>query len=375
MRIAMIGHKRMPSREGGVEIVVEELSVRMAQQGHNVTCFNRKGEHVSGRQYTTQQMTSYRGVRIKTVPTIDVRGIAAVTASFFASFLAAFGKYDVVHFHSEGPCIALWLPKLLGKRCVVTVHGLDHQRSKWGRLAKTCILAGEKIASAMADEIIVLSDAAQMYFSDTYGRETHLIPNGAAAMEARSAELIAKEYGLGKDDYVLFLGRITPEKGLDYLIDAYRRISTDKKLVIAGGASDSQEYFDSLREKAADLPGVIFTGFVQGQMLEELYSNAYLYVLPSDLEGMPLSLLEALSYGNCCLVSDIAENADVVGDCGDTFRRSDAADLADKLYALIAQPQRVGAYRRAAADRIQKMANWDDVVQKTLALYEGKKDK
>lgn len=371
MRIAMLGHKRVPSREGGVEIAVEELAVRMAAQGHEVTCYNRRGHHVCGRQFDAVQQGQHQGVRLKYVAAINIKGVAAMTASFFASARAAFGRYDVVHVHTEGPCAMMWLPRLMGKRCVATIHGLDHQRSKWGRFARWYILRGEKCAVKRAHEIIVLSRSAQAYFQQHYGRETTLIPNGIPRMSNRDAELIREKYGLYKDGYILFLGRITPEKGVDYLLDAYRHLKTDKKLVIAGGASDSQEYFRDLRRRATDIPGVIFTDFVQGQLLEELYSNAYVYVLPSDLEGMPLSLLEALSHGNCCLVSDIPENRDVVGECGAVFRQGSAEDLALKLQELLNSPERVEAFRETVKDKLHTMNSWDEVTARTLQLYAG----
>ncbi|MBQ3485891.1 MAG: glycosyltransferase family 4 protein [Clostridia bacterium] len=367
----MLGHKRVPSREGGVEIAVEELAVRMAAQGHEVTLYNRRGHHVSGKQFDMQALREHRGVTLKSVPTINIKGVAAMTASAFAAIRAAFGRYDVVHFHTEGPCAMLWLPKLLGKRCVATIHGLDHQRSKWGRFARTYILLGEKCLVRKADEVIVLSRAAQEYFREQYKRETTLIPNGMTPVTPRTAEMIRTRYGLEKDSYILFLGRITPEKGLDYLLDAYQRLHTDKKLVIAGGGSDSDGYFRQLKLQAAENKDILFTDFVQGQILEELYSNAYLYVLPSDLEGMPLSLLEALSYGNCCVVSDIPENADVVGDCGVTFRKSDTADLAEKLQRLADDAETVQRFRAAVADRLHTMNGWDEVTQRTLMTYAG----
>jgi glycosyltransferase involved in cell wall biosynthesis len=158
LNIAMLGHKRVPSREGGVEIVVEELSKRLVKLGHNVTCYNRKGHHIGGSEFDTAQKDFYAGIRLKTVPTLDRKGLAAMTASFTAAVACAFGKYDVVHFHAEGPCAMLWLPKLFGKRCIATIHGLDHQRAKWGRLASTYIMLGEKCAAKFADEIIVLSN-------------------------------------------------------------------------------------------------------------------------------------------------------------------------------------------------------------------------
>lgn len=369
LKIAMLGHKRIPSREGGVEIVVEELSTRMVTLGHEVTCYNRKGHHVSGKEFDEEELKEYKGIKLKTVPTINLRGIAAMSSSVFAAIKVALGKYDVIHFHAEGPCAMLWLPKLFGKRCIATIHGLDHQRAKWGKLASTYIMLGEKCAVKFADEIIVLSESVQKYFKETYGRETKFIPNGVNYPALRSTEVISKKYSLNKDDYILFLGRLVPEKGIKYLIQAFKDVKTNKKLVIAGGSSDTNEFAKELKELAEEDKRIIFTGFVQGKELEELYSNAYLYCLPSDLEGMPLSLLEAMSYGNCCLVSDIDECASVIGDKGLSFKKSDINDLKEKLQKCCDNIKIVEKYKIEASDFICKKYNWDDITEKTLKLY------
>ncbi len=370
LKIAMLGHKRIPSREGGVEIVVEELATRMAAQGHCVTCYNRGGHHVSGEAYDAAHLTAYKGVGLKKVLTIDKKGLAAMTSSFFASLAAAFGPYDVVHYHAEGPCAMMWIPKLFGKRCIATIHGLDWDREKWRHgFGAKYIKFGEKMAVKLADEIIVLSRAVQSYFAKNYGRTTHFIPNGVTRPEKCPPQEITKAYGLKGNDYILFLARLVPEKGLRYLIQAYRKLDTDRKLVIAGGASDSGDFLKELHALAAGDDRILFAGFVQGRMLQELYSNAYLYVLPSDLEGMPLSLLEAMSYGNCCLVSDIPECADVVAEYGVTFRKRDVEDLHDKLKLLCGEELPVRAYKEKAADYICGKYNWDDVVAQTLHLY------
>lgn len=369
VKIAMLGHKSIPSRQGGIEIVVEELAVRMAALGHQVTIYNRSGHHVSGKEFDQKKLREYKGIRMKYVPTIDKKGLAAMSASFFAAVAAAFGKYDVVHFHAEGPCAMLWLPKLFGKRCIATVHGLDHQRAKWGKFASTYIMLGEKCAVRFADEIIVLSEGVQKYFLDTYGRKTRFIPNGVNRPVLHEAEIIKNKFGLEKDTYILFLGRLVPEKGLRYLIQAFKQVKTDKKLVIAGGSSDTDEFAGELWEMAKNDDRIIFTGFVQGQELDELYSNAYVYTLPSDLEGMPLSLLEAMSYGNCCLVSDIDECASVVEDKALIFKKSDVNDLKEKLQLACDQPKLVEQMKAEAADFICGKYNWDDVVKETLSLY------
>ena len=369
LNIVMLGHKRIPSREGGVEIVVEELATRMAAAGHRVTCLNRAGKHVSGKEFDAADLEEYKGIRIRKVLTLDKKGLAAMTASVTGAFAAAFGRYDVVHFHAEGPCAMLWLPKLFGKRCIATIHGLDHQRAKWGKFARTYIMLGEKCAAKFADEIIVLSKGVQQYFWDTYRRETVFIPNGVTKPEIRGAQLITEQYGLKKDDYILFLGRLVPEKGVAYLIDAFKNVRTDKKLVIAGGSSDTAAFAQELKDRAAGDARILFTGFVQGRMLEELYSNAYVYVLPSDLEGMPLSLLEAMSYGNCCVTSDIEECAAVMEEYGATFPKGDVSALVETLQRLCDAPQLVDAYKQQAADYITGKYSWDDVTEKTLELY------
>lgn len=370
MKIAMFGHKRVPSREGGVEIVVEELSSRMAALGHDVTCYNRGGHHVSGAEFDSEVQNVWQGVRLKTVPTLDKKGLAAVTSSFFAALCSAFSGADVVHIHAEGPAFMCWLPKLFGKRVVVTVHGLDWQREKWkSGFGAKYIHAGEKMAVRFADEIIVLSRNVQEYFKETYGRDTVWIPNGVSKPEILPAKQITEQFGLEEREYILFLGRLVPEKGIHYLIEAFRNVQTDKKLVIAGGSSDTVEYADKLSTMAAGDPRIIFTGFVQGQMLEELYSNAYLYVLPSDVEGMPLSLLEAMSYGNCCVVSDIPECTEVVEDKAVPFERGNIEKLTKRLQALCADSVTVSTMR-SGRDYICNKYSWDDVTEKTLELYQ-----
>lgn len=370
LNVVMLGHKRIPSREGGVEIVVEELASRMVAAGHQVTCLNRAGSHVSGKEFDAATLTNYKGIRIKTVPTLDKKGLAAMTASVTGAIAAVFGRYDVVHFHAEGPCAMLWLPKLFGKRCIATVHGLDHQRAKWGKFARTYIMLGEKCAAKFADEIIVLSKGVQQYFLDTYGRETVFIPNGVSCPEQREICEIRERFGLEKDGYILYLGRLVPEKGITYLIDAFKTVKTDKKLVIAGGSSDTDAFAQELKNRAAGDDRIIFTGFVQGRVLEELYSNAYVYTLPSDLEGMPLSLLEAMSYGNCCVTSDIEECASVTGEHGLTFPKGNTDALEALLQKLCDELAVVEAYQKTSRDYITQKYNWDDVTRKTLELYQ-----
>ena len=373
LRVAMIGHKRIPSREGGVEIVVEELSVRLAALGHSVDAYNRYGHHVSGRKYDDEYgwkgRKFYKGVRVYIVPTFQRSSLNAIVYSFFATIRALFGRYDVIHYHAEGPCAMLWIPKLFRRKIVVTVHGLDWQRAKWGNLASYVIKFGEKMAAKYADEVIVLSENVRQYFADTYHRTVTYIPNGITRPAQRDVQMIREKYGLEKDGYFLSLGRIVPEKGVHYLIEAFAGLDTDKKLVIAGGNSQAVGYMEQIHRMAAQDKRVIMTDFVQGQILEELYSNAYGFVLPSDVEGMALTLLEAMSYGDCCLVSDICENTEVVEDKALVFHKGDVKDLRDKLEYMLNNPETVREYGRQSADFICGKYNWDQVVEETLAVY------
>lgn len=368
----MIGHKRVPSREGGVEIVVEELSTRLVKMGHQVDIYNRKGKNVQDKNADKQnkRIKEYKGTRIITIPTINKKGIDALIYSFFASIRALFGKYDVLHYHAEGSCAMLWIPHLFRKRIVVTIHGLDWQRSKWGGFATKYIKFGEKLATKYADEIIVLSKGVQKYFKDTYNRDTHFIPNGVNKPTIRKSDIIKKKYGLDENQYILFLARIVPEKGVQYLIDAYKQINTDVKLVIAGGASHTNDFLEEIKRKASEDNRIIMTGFVQGEEFEELYSNCLIYCLPSDVEGMPISLLEAMSYGKLCLVSNIEENVQVIENMGVTFEKGNINDLKYNLENILNSEQEIN--KEEIKKYILMKYNWDDMVNKTERLcYKG----
>ena len=373
-RVAMIGHKRVPSREGGVEVVVWELAQRLRDRGYEVECYNRAGyladphkyEHIKGKHGVYKD-----GIRIITVPTVSNGKLNAIIYSFFATIRSLFGHYDVIHYHAEGPCLMLWLPKLFRVRIIATIHGLDWQRAKWGNFASRMLRAGEKMAAMHADEVIVLSKNVQEYFLKEYGRETLYIPNGIRRSEKRTTDLIRQKYGLQGNDYIFTLSRIVPEKGIHYLLEAFSGIETDKKLLSVGGSGNAEEYMEEIKVLAAEDPRVIIGGFVQGDLLEEICSNAYVFALPSDVEGMSISLLEAMSYGNCCLVSDIKENLEVTEDKAMTFHAGDVKDLQTKLQKLVDDPDLVENYCQNSADFICRKYNWDKMTEQTIALYKG----
>lgn len=371
MRIAMIGHKRYGSREGGVEVVATELARRMAALGHEVTCYDRSGSDVMTGDAAERRERVVDGVRVVPVKTIDKKGLAALSSSYFATLAAIKDGPDVIHYHAEGPCVPLPLAKRAGIRTVATIHGLDWQRAKWGKLASTYIKMGERAAATKADGLIVLSKSAQSYFQDAYGRTATFIPNGIGQKRPVPVNLIKQKWGLDEGSYLLYLGRLVPEKRPELLIEAFRDLDTDKRLVIAGGGSDTSGYEASLREAAQGDSRILFTGFVSGEPLEELYSNCYAYVLPSDVEGMPMSLLEAMAHGRCCVTSDIPECADVLAGNGVTFDKGSADSLQSALKGLLSEGDRAAALGAAAMAHVEKTYNWDSVVERTLSLYKG----
>lgn len=369
-RIAMLGHKVVPSRRGGIEMMLTTLCPLLAEKGFDVTCYNRLGDKVEGEYVHQIQDHQYRSVHLKTVPTIQIRGIAAVVYSFLASVHVAFGKYDLIHYHAEGPCAMMWIPKLFGKKCIVTVHGLDWQREKWKKgFGAKYIKLGEIILAHCADEIIVLSENIKKYFFDTYGRTCTLIPNGIEVYETRPAKLISELYGLTRNSFFCSISRLVEEKAIHDLIEAYKMIDTDKKLVIAGESSDTNKYVRRLKEMADGNPNIIFTGFISGELLQEIFSNAYVYVLPSYLEGMPITLLEAMSYGNCTIGSDIPEIMEVVEDKAVIFEKGNVVSLAEKMKMLDNNPDLVKQYKNSASEFITEKYSWDKTLEETLKVY------
>ena len=353
MKIAMIGHKQIPGRSGGVEVVVEELATRMAKE-HEVTVYNRKNGE--------KQPKEYKGVKINETFTINKKSLDALIYSFVASLKVLFKKYDVIHYHALGPSVMLLIPKLFKRKTkiVATVHGLDWQRAKWGGFGTKYLKFGEKIIAKYADEVIVLSKNMQQYFLDNYNRQTIYVPNGIPENKKIKAKEIKELYGLEEGSYILFLSRIVPEKGLHYLIDAYNQMNIDKKLVIAGATSNTNEYYNSIVEKAKENKNIIMTGFVSGTILNELYTNASVFILPSEIEGMPLVLLEAMSYDIPILASNIPENVEIIGE-ENTFRTQDVNNLKERLEEVLSLPE---------VPNIKKdKYDWDKISNQTLEIY------
>lgn len=370
MKIAIIGHKRIPSNEGGIEKGVEQHAVRMVERGHEVIAFNRGGHNVFGKEHDKKRLKEYKGVKIVTIPTTSGKACVPIY-SFFSTLYCIFHRPDVISFRASGSCAMIPLAKLFKIRCIASLHGIDSQRDKWGGFASKYLRFGEKMAATKADVCLVLSKNMKKYIKDTYNTDSILFANGIDMPQKKEAKIIKKKYGIDENTYILSLGRIVPEKGLHYLIKAFKKCKTEKKLIIAGGSESNSEYYNELKELAKDDDRIVFIGFVQGETIAELYSNAYAFMLPSNLEGMANALLEAMSYGNCCLVSDIPENTEVVEDKAIIFKKGDVDNLKQKLQFVLNNPDEVEKYKEESSKFITNKYNWDKVVTQMLEIYQG----
>jgi glycosyltransferase involved in cell wall biosynthesis len=356
MRIGMLGLKGIPY-PAGIENFTEEVGWRLAARGHQVTVYVRPYVDVR---------SEYRGVRIRHLPSLPSKHLDALSHTFLASLDVLFADLDVVHYHALGPSVFSFLPRLRGMKTVAQVHGLDWQRAKWSAFASRCLRAAELSAIYFPHRTIAISATLKRYLETKYGRPVDYVPTGVASYDGRAAQQI-RQWGLEKDNYILFLSRLVPEKGCHYLIQAYERLATDKRLVIAGPKAGEDAYHASLQRPSNSK--IIFTGAATGDLLTELFSNAYLYVVPSEVEGLSHALLQGLSHGRCVLASDIEANVEALGGCGVTFRSGDASDLGAKLQRLLDDPawlQQCAANGRA---HVRQHYSWDVVVDRLEAIY------
>ena len=366
LRIAMIGQRGVPATFGGVEHHVEELGARLAERGHEVTVYCRPN-------YVEDHRTTYRGMRVRAVPTIGTKHLDAIVHSGLSTVEAIRAHADIVHYHAIGPGLPSFLPRYAARaRVVQTVHGLDADRAKWGRGAQTVLRGGEWLSARVPDETIVVAENLAVHYRNVYGRSVSVIPNGVDPGVRRPPETIGERWGLAAGSYAVFVGRLVPEKAPDLLVRAWADLPGDRRLVVAGGSSFTDEYVRTLERAARDDPRVILAGYVFGPPLEELYANAAAFVLPSLLEGLPLTLLEAASYGTPIVASDIAPHLEVLGADGPghrVFRAGSADGLRDALARVLEDPGGEAAGAEDLRARVLAAYRWDDVVDRTEAVY------
>jgi glycosyltransferase involved in cell wall biosynthesis len=360
MRIAYIAVKGMP-KGGGIEKLTEEIGSRLVKKGHQIIIY-------SSRDYQTVD-GEFRGMQIKTVPSINTRSLHKLSVCFNAVCQVILkNDIDLVHVHAVGPSVFAIFPRLKGIPTVVQTHGLEWKRDKWGAIAKTFFRLADYSAVYFPHKTTAVSLVQKNHYETKFGREIVHIPTGVNAAKMREPKWLL-EKGFEPNRYILFAARLVEEKGAHYLIDAFRSISTDMKLVIAGDAAHAEKYKAFLNHKANGDQRVLFTGFVTGLALEELFSNAYLFCLPSTVEGLPIALLEAMSYGNCCLVSDIPENIEAMENCGYTFKNRDIQNLKRMLSGLIEHPEKVEVKKKLARKHVLQNYSWKKIADQMEELY------
>lgn len=362
MKISYIVLKGMPLG-GGIEKYTEEIGSRLAGKGHEIVVYTMC-------HYGTEEGI-YRGMKIKTIPTLRTKSFEKLTASFVSTAIDCFEKNtDIVHFHAFGPAMFSFIPRILGKKVVVQGHGLEWKRSRWGFLGKTFLKLSEIPSVRFPHLTTVVSNVQKDYLERQYGITSEYIPTGVNPPLFEKPDLIT-QYGLKGNDYILFAARLVREKGAHYLIQAYNKLNTDMKLVIAGDAEHEETYKTELHRLAEGNKKIIFPGFVTGKPLHELFSNCYSFVLPSEIEGLPIALLEAMSYNNCCLVSDIPENLEAVKNLGVTFVNQNVSDLANKLSMLIQNPEYVNRLKGPAGKYVLKNYSWDNIAEDFEGMYKN----
>ncbi len=358
LRVAFIGGRGVISKYSGIETYYEEVGKRLAGRGHEVTAYCRA--------YFTPAVGEHSGIRVVRLPAIRSKHLETLVHTFLSTWHVSFRPCDVVHYHALGPALFSFIPRLVGKKTVVTVQGLDWQRKKWGRIASAVLRLGERAAVHLPTSTMVVSRTLRQYFWERHGAQTSYVPNGGLLREQRLPDKIIG-WGLKPDQYILFLGRFSPEKGCHRLVEAYERLNTDVKLVMAGASSYCDSYFSELRSHASER--IKMLDWVSGGALDELLTNAMVFVLPSDLEGLSLALLDAMGAGVCVLASDIPENREAMKGVGFTFRRGDVEDLTDRLEFLIANPAVREAAGKAAKRRIREEYDWNDITSEIEREY------
>lgn len=360
MKIAMIGSRGVDSDYSGVETSLREICPRLVERGHDVHVFSEDKK---------DGLSTYRGVKIVRVRALYGKHSETLSRSAIATFKSIGRGFDVLNFHAQGSGIFCPIARLFQNRSVVTVHGLDWQRDKWSSFAQLSLKTAERVAVYSADQLVVVGKGLLDYFKQTYDRNAVFIPNGITPRtRPAEAQQQLSTLGLSPRDYVLFASRLVPEKGCHELIQAYNAIDTHRKLVIAGGSRYQDEYIGELK-RLADPAKVIFTGHVSGDLLAALFSNAYLFVLPSHIEGLSNALLEALAYQTCPLISDIPENRAVAEDLGYSFKVGDVTDLRARLTDLLENEEKVRAAESHLNGVVQDTYNWDNIVRRYEEVY------
>ncbi len=374
-RIAVIGSRNLPANYGGVETACENLYTRLAAKKFRVVAYCRSEDWALHR-------TSYGGVTVIGFPMPNLPGISTFLHCFIATLLATFSKAEILHFHAQGPALFSLIPRLLTpkRKIVFTCHGRDWQRPRWGRFAKWVIRLGERCSAFIPDYRIMVSDDLRHYYQSTYAVQANRISNGVDIPEKVGSGQCLARFSLARNGYLLFVGRLVPEKGIEILVEAFNQLKTGLKLVIVGDSPETPDYVNHLKSLAQDNPRVVFTSYLRGRELAEVYSNALAYVSPSLLEGNPITVLEAMSYGLPVLLSDIPPHLEILSLFSPSvspaalpsFATGSVESCQQALEGLLnMEPCQLETLGQASEKVVQRHFDWEVVASATQAVYLG----
>lgn len=365
LRIAIIGVRGLPPRYGGAETMAEELGRRFVRAGHEVVVYCRHHNLDKGER----PLREYKGMRLVHLPSVNTKVLDTLTHSFLACWhVGLFNTADKVYVFHPGHGYLLPILMLFGKKYMVGVDGADWTRKKWNLPSRAFLRIAVHLSNMWSKEMMTDNPVMRDWFRKAYGRELHVLPQGANAVELEEGAVELEKHGLAPGGYYLFVGRLIPEKGVHYLLEAFRRVRTDKPLVIVGGSEYTNDYVEGLH--AASGERVRFLGYIYGEGFRQLMQHCYVYIQPSEVEGLSPVLLTAMSYGKCVVVNGIPENLYAIGDAGLSFEKNDVGELASTLQRLEEHPEEVEAAGKRVRDRVRKHFNWDNIAEDTLAIFE-----
>jgi glycosyltransferase involved in cell wall biosynthesis len=377
MKVAMIGQKGVfVTHDGGVEKHVEELSKNLVEMGNEVDVYCRRhfmSENIAEKYEKLkldQEYLKINGISILFSPSINTKYLDTISHTLTSTIKTFFKKYDVIHYHGIGPSILSFIPRIFSSaKIIVTFHSIDRYHKKWGTFARIMLTFGEWTACNFPNKTIAVSKTIKKYCRDRYKRDAIYIPNGVEVDEAHGSGELEK-FGLEPNKYILSVARFVRHKGLHYLIKAFKEIKINGlKLAIVGESPYPNEYADYLKKLAKNEKDIIFTGYQKGEALAQLFDNAYLYCHPSESEGLAITILEAMAYGKCVLISDIEENLEAMSDHGFYFKKGNVKDLSEKLIKLLDDQESVTKMGEKAKEFVLKEHNWKNISRKTLKVY------
>ncbi|MFZ2681942.1 MAG: glycosyltransferase family 4 protein [Patescibacteria group bacterium] len=375
MKIIMIGQKGMPSKFGGVETHVSEISTRLVRAGHTVIAYARNW-------YTPKGTTKFNGVQIVRLPSLHTKVADAISHTFLAAVHALiFVRPDVYHFHGVGPSLLAWMPRVFAPKATVitTFHSVDRYHAKWGKFAQFVLKLGERAALTFAHTTIAVSKTITDYSLAEYGLQSVYIPNGITPQRVATDPILLAPFGLEPYGYVVMVSRLVAHKGAHTLIAAWKLAKSQTpelfrslKLAIVGGSAFTDKYVSDLKAQAAQDSSVVLTGYQAGETLEALFAGARFAVHPSVNEGLPIAVLEEMSYGKAVIAADIPENREIVDDYGVIFKAGDVEDLAAKITELVKDPMQAAGLGHVARTFVEESFNWDDIATDILDVYRAR---